>query len=86
MLGVRSAQLRAAGSGSPVPGLCGPGLLLWLPGLPAGTAISRRRVLPSYIAQTMAGIACLPSLVATALLLQAYDKVSDAGSQTAGGF
>ena len=35
---------RAAGSGSPVPGLCGPGLLLWLPGLPAGTAISRRRV------------------------------------------
>ena len=29
---------------TPLPGLCGPGLLLWLPGLPAGTAISRRRV------------------------------------------
>ena len=52
---------------------------------PCGDSYFERKSSPSYIAQTMAGIACRPSLVATALLLQAYDKVSGR-SQTAGGF
>ena len=70
-------MLTVAGSGSPVPGLCGPGSFYGFLASLRGQLFRDEEFAELYCPDNGRD-SVPPSLVATALLLQAYDKVSDA--------